>query len=91
MKNSGFDLIEKGNEYNVIWTSYTQFEDIMQLHRYQKINHFPNSVHLGRKDLFWKNILRLKLKYPEQFNISPHSWILPVQYDEFEEVRKMSS
>jgi hypothetical protein len=77
MKTSGFDLIEKGKEYNVIWTSYTQFEDVMELHRYQKINHFPNSMHLGRKDLFWKGILRMKLKYLEHFNISPHTWILP--------------
>lgn len=52
-------------------------EDILPLNRYQKINHFPNSLHLGRKDLLWKNIYRLKLKYPNDFNIAPHSWVLP--------------
>jgi len=86
MKVNGFDLLEKGPDFNLIWTGYTQLEDILPLNRYQKINHFPNSVHLGRKDLFWKNILRLKLKYPADFNLTPHSWVLPENTDEMEEL-----
>jgi len=87
MKCAGFDQLEKNYGFNLIWTGYTQIEDILPLNRYQKINHFPNSVHLGRKDLFWKNILRMKLKFPTHFNITPHAWVLPASYAEFEHVK----
>lgn len=84
MKSNGFELLESGNDFNLIWTGYTQIEDILPLNRYQKINHFPNSIHLGRKDLLWKNILRMKLKYPTDFNLSPHSWVLPDDFNELQ-------
>ena len=88
MKNGGFEMMEKGENYNLIWTGYTTCVDILPLNKYQKINHFPNSVNLGRKDMFWENILRMKKKFPAHFNITPHSWILPGQFNEFEKVRR---
>lgn len=53
MKQGGFELIEHGDDFNLIWTGYTTVLDILALNRYQKINHFPNSISLGRKDMFW--------------------------------------
>ena len=32
----------------------------------------------------------MKYKFPEQFTIAPHSWILPKQYAEFEQIRKLT-
>jgi len=72
----------------LIWTGYTAVSDILALNKYQKINHFPESVNLGRKDMFWQNVLRMKTKLPRQFNVTPHSWILPKDYNEFEAMRK---
>lgn len=31
----------------------------------------------------------MKLKYPEQFGIMPHSWILPEEHDEFHEMKSI--
>ena len=64
MKNGGFEMLEKGEDFNLIWTGYTTVNDIYNLNKYQKINHFPNSVTLGRKDLLWENVIRLKEKFP---------------------------
>jgi len=64
MKTAGFELLETGDEHNLIWTGYTTIQDILRLNKYQKINHFPESVNLGRKDLLWQNIYRMRLKYP---------------------------
>jgi tubulin polyglutamylase TTLL4 len=89
-KFGGFELIERGNDFNLIWTGYTTIEDILALNKYQKINHFPNSITLGRKDLFWRQNQQFKLMYPSAFNITPHSWILPDDYNEFEAFRKSS-
>jgi tubulin polyglutamylase TTLL4 len=88
MKSNGFELLERGEceDFNLMWTGYTQVSDILPLNKYQKINHFPNSIHLGRKDLLWRNICRLKLKYPVAFNLAPHSWVLPEEAEELEEL-----
>lgn len=89
MKNGGFEMIERGDDWNLIWTGYTQAEDILQLNKYQKVNHFANSVNLGRKDLLWKNVFAMRLKYPEYYNICPFSWVLPEQQFEFEKVKNL--
>lgn len=43
-KNAGFQMIEKGNTWNVQWTGYTKYEDIREMNKYQKVNHFPGSI-----------------------------------------------
>ncbi len=35
------------------------------------------SVHLGRKDLMWKNIYRMKKFFGKEFDICPKTYILP--------------
>ena len=74
MKNGGFEMLERGDDFNLIWTGYTTVLDILPLNKYQRINHFPNSIALGRKDLFWNQLLNFKKKYPTAFNVTPHSW-----------------
>jgi hypothetical protein len=34
MKNSGFEMIEKGDDFNLIWTGYTTIDDILALNKY---------------------------------------------------------
>jgi len=44
----------------------------------QKLNHFPGTFQIGRKDRLWKNLQRLMLKYgKEHFGFIPTSYILP--------------
>ena len=82
-------MIEKGIDYNLIWTGYTTVDDILPLNKYQKINHYPNSVNLGRKDLMWRNMLKMKLKFLDHFSICPHSWVIPDQYEEFNQFKSL--
>jgi tubulin polyglutamylase TTLL4 len=58
-------------------------QDIKDLNKYQKTNHFPGSTQLGRKDLLWRNMNRLRIKYPSEFSIAPMSFILTEEYDQF--------
>ena len=64
MKNGGFEMLERSSDFNLIWTGYTTIADILPLNKYQKINHFPESANLGRKDKLWDNLLKMKLKFP---------------------------
>ena len=83
--------MERGEDFNLIWTGYSSVQDILQLNKYQKINHFPESINLGRKDMFWTNLLKMKKLYPRHFDVTPHSWILPADYAEFEKIRKQTA
>ena len=48
------------SKWNCMWTGVTKNEYLKEASKYQKINHFPNSHQIGRKDYMWKNIVRLK-------------------------------
>lgn len=88
MKNGGFEMIERAANFNLVWTGYSSAEDMLVLNKYQKINHFPNSMHLGRKDWFWDNVHRMKLKFPAHFNVTPHSWVLSRDFEQFDMVKQ---
>ena len=47
-------------KWNVMWTGVTRNDYLQNAAKYQKINHFPQSFYIGRKDLMWKNIVRMK-------------------------------
>ncbi len=54
-----------------MWNGYTKTEDIVAMKKGQKINHFPGSIQLGRKDLFWKNMQRMRDKFGKDFEVTP--------------------
>ena len=52
----------------------------------QKINHFPGCNHLGRKDFLWRNLSKLKRKFPTDYDFVPNTYLLAYDYDRFEYV-----
>lgn len=84
-KVAGFNMIEgpQNDMYNLQWTGYVMPCDIKDMNKYQKTNHFPGSTSLGRKDLLWKNMNRLRIKHPMDFSIAPMSFILSEDFDQF--------
>ena len=77
-KAAGLTMIEsnKTQLFNVYWTGYITANDIKQLNKYQKTNHFPGSTQLGRKDLLWRNMSRMRSKFPKDFAIAPISYLI---------------
>ena len=82
-KNAGFNMIDNQNNemINLLWTGYIMPPDIKDLNKFQKTNHFPGSTQLGRKDLLWRNMNRLRIKHPHEFSITPMSFILDEEFD----------
>ena len=68
-KNAGFYLVDVGKDWNILFTGYIKAELLRDVHKYQRINHFPCSYEIGRKDRVWKNVSRMKRKYGNDFNI----------------------
>jgi tubulin polyglutamylase TTLL5 len=54
------------------------------LHQYQRVNHFPGSTELTRKDLLWKHFRNMQKVFGKaNFNFMPDTYVLPDQLDDF--------
>lgn len=48
------------------------------IREHQKLNHFPGSFQIGRKDCLWRNLLKMRTRCgKKEFNFFPQSFILP--------------
>ncbi|KAJ1521378.1 hypothetical protein ONE63_003053 [Megalurothrips usitatus] len=76
--NSGFRLIRKSNEWTGTWGKHMKSINFKVLKDYQKINHFPGTFQIGRKDRLWRNLFRLMAKFgKKEFGFIPKTYVLP--------------
>ena len=89
-----------GLSWNVLWTWSKPRIKMSHLLVWQRVNHYPDSRQLTRKDLLKKNIQRytkMGSKAAAEFEIMPQTYILPHEYTAFvqaftaQEARKASS
>lgn len=80
---------EDENEYkfNLMFSGAIKDESMKSLKSYQKVNHFPNSFNLGRKDAMWKNFLYLQEEHPDEYNFCPQHYVFPEDAAAFEAVK----
>ncbi|XP_031420969.1 tubulin polyglutamylase TTLL13-like isoform X2 [Clupea harengus] len=72
-------------DWMVYWTDCSvSMERIMDMKRYQRINHFPGMIEICRKDLLARNLNRMRRLFPKEYNIFPKTWCLPTDYIEFQ-------
>ena len=82
-KNAGFFLTDKGRDWNLLWTGATKLDILKYMNEFQKVNHFPGSYQLGRKDLMWKCVQKQKRIFGDDYNIAPKTYIFPNDYTRF--------
>ena len=51
------------------------------------MNHFPGSIQLGRKDLLWFNMKRMRVKWGKEYDVTPMTYVFPQDWEEFEKDR----
>ncbi len=73
------------SEFNLIWSGNNlKTYSFRSLQENQKVNHFPRSCELTRKDLLYKNIQKMqKEKGVKFFNFIPTTFIMPFEIDDF--------
>ncbi|NWQ63616.1 TTLL5 polyglutamylase, partial [Neopipo cinnamomea] len=73
------------NDYNLMWTgSHLKPYLLRSLTDIQKVNHFPRSYELTRKDRLYRNVARMQLAHGfKTFHILPQTFILPTEYQDF--------
>ncbi|NXL99599.1 TTLL5 polyglutamylase, partial [Tyrannus savana] len=73
------------SDYNLMWTgSHLKPYLLRSLTDIQKVNHFPRSYELTRKDRLYRNVTRMQLTHGfKTFHILPQTFILPTEYQDF--------
>ncbi len=88
LEDNGFRE-SKSNNFTLLWSSSAIKPEVYKnLKKYQKVNHFPKSNEITRKDSLYKNICKLQIHLQanqKQFNFIPESYILPNEHQFLQE------
>ncbi|KFQ46951.1 Tubulin polyglutamylase TTLL13, partial [Nestor notabilis] len=80
----GLREVGENEEWTVYWTDNSvSLERVMEMKRFQKINHFPGMIEICRKDLLARNLNRMLKLFPKEYKIFPRTWCLPADYGDF--------
>jgi tubulin polyglutamylase TTLL5 len=83
MQSHGF---LNGRKWNVLWTSQHLKSYFYQgIERHQRVNQYPRSYEITRKDTLCRNINRMKAIHGDRnYGFIPNGWVLPTESDIFE-------
>ena len=75
---AGFDRTDKqGSAWNAYWGKHPTHKDISEMNRFQKVNHFPGSWCIGRKDRLARTVLAFKRRLGKVYDFHPDVYHLP--------------
>ncbi|XP_078285888.1 tubulin polyglutamylase TTLL13-like isoform X2 [Rhinoraja longicauda] len=86
----GLKEVGEDEEWILYWTDTSvSHEKVMEMKRFQKINHFPGMSEICRKDLLARNLNRMLKLFPKEYNIFPRTWCLPADFGDFQAYSRM--
>ena len=88
LEDNGFrETLNPSQNWTLMWsTSAIKLHIYPQLQKYQKINHFPKSIELTRKDCMYKNMSKMISLYGSRhFTFVPKTFILPEEHRQLAE------
>lgn len=75
---AGLKYTNSNKDFNVLWAKRATVYTLSSLNAYQKVNHFPGTWGVGRKDRLAYNIRRMQRYFgSEDFDIVPKSFLIP--------------
>ncbi|NXT52344.1 TTLL4 polyglutamylase, partial [Pluvianellus socialis] len=78
VSRSHFRVSKKSNDWLGCWGHHMKSPSFRAIREHQKLNHFPGSFQIGRKDRLWRNLLKMQARCgKKEFNFFPQSFILP--------------
>jgi len=79
------EVSHNSNDFNLLWTgSHPRPHTFSSMKYYQRVNHFPRSYELTRKDRLFKNVAKFQHTYgAKHFDFLPPSFVMPNEYREF--------
>ncbi|CAG9765974.1 unnamed protein product [Ceutorhynchus assimilis] len=78
------EVAPNSSDFNLLWTgSHPKPGTLRSLAPHQRVNHFPRSYELTRKDRLYKNIERMQhLKGLKHFDFIPQTFVIPTEHKE---------
>ena len=75
----------ESHEWNILWSNSSCKSYLYEgLNEFQKINHFPSSNEITRKDKLCQNVVKMQEKYGKQlFDFIPDTYVLPDEFGDF--------
>lgn len=78
---SNFKLANHKYDWIGVWGSHMKPEAFRSIKEYQKVNHFPGSFQIGRKDRLCKNLYHAQAVFSKaEYNFVPLTFVLPHDY-----------
>ncbi|XP_014672909.1 PREDICTED: tubulin polyglutamylase TTLL4-like [Priapulus caudatus] len=75
---SGFRVSRKEHDWLGYWGKHMKSGGFGVIREFQKVNHFPGSFQIGRKDRLWRNLAHMqKLHGKKEFGFVPQTFVLP--------------
>ena len=87
LEDNGFrEAVDRNLDWQVTWSCTNIKSQLYQsLHRYQKVNHFPKSTEICRKDCMYKHLAKLmELHGQKHFKWLPLTFILPNEMNQLQ-------
>ncbi|POM69349.1 Tubulin-tyrosine ligase family [Phytophthora palmivora] len=70
------------NTWNVFWGEHLKAQEFAALLPFQRVNHFPGSFELGRKDRLCSHLLRMRKKHPTAYaDVIPETYLTANDYE----------
>ncbi|XP_062517471.1 tubulin monoglutamylase TTLL4-like [Corticium candelabrum] len=86
IKRSGFTPAKRGDIWLGYWGKHMKSPAFKSIREYQKINHFPGSFQIGRKDHLSRNLSRMQHRHGRtEFGFFPQTFILPYDYTQLKQ------
>lgn len=83
LENTGFKYTET-HLWNILWVGKSAQSYLYDdLNSFQRINHFPNSYEITRKDKMCLNLQIMKAKFPVDYDFFPDTYIIPRDLGDF--------
>ena len=73
--------------FNAAWNGALRKGDFERLNAHQRVNHFPGTWELGRKDKLGANLEKARRRRPDAFDFAPRSFLLPRDAEEWRKDR----
>lgn len=67
------------SRWTALWGKHSQMTDIKEYNCFRKVNHFPSSWCLGRKDRLARTMQKMKRMHGSPFDFHPLGFVLPVE------------
>ncbi|XP_054441629.1 tubulin monoglutamylase TTLL4 [Pteronotus mesoamericanus] len=75
---SHFKISKRNDDWLGCWGHHMKSPSFRSIQGHQKLNHFPGSFQIGRKDRLWRNLSRMQSRFgKKEFSFFPQSFILP--------------